>query len=312
MKKCLYAAFVSVGLPFAGCSNVETVSNELQNRVDSLANIVESQAEVIALQRDTIALLKYPADQRLSKIKQLIANGDFAKAKTEMTALRRIFPNSAEASECNSLIQDVDSKIAAIEKERERIKALGFKAIKTQSDATIGCNKVAISGISIGSEFVHDTYSTYTGSSWFYNTADRGNKFIMASMSVTSTDKNPDIPTLAFYNIEGDRLALKGTFRVEMARWDDYGSYLGNEPDHKNDFAKVSTVRFKLGCELPDEDFSKPYMVVLKRSNTQSRHYDRFRNPPIWYSGAPDYPQTLSIEDFNGGNYVAIKIANLK
>ena len=69
-------------------------------------------------------------------------------------------------------------------------------------------------------------------------------------MSVTSTEKNPDIPTLAIYSISGDKLIKEGTFRIEFARWDNYGSYLGNEPDTRNDFSKVNTVGFKLGCEV--------------------------------------------------------------
>lgn len=130
-------------------------------------------------------------------------------------------------------------------------------------------------------------------------------------MDVTSTSKDPNLPTLAFYSVQGDKLKLEGTFSVYFARWSDYGTYLGNEPDLKNDFSKVSTVKFKLGCELRSNLFSKPYVVVLKKENTQVRYEERFRNPPIYYYGSADYPQTLSIDNFNNGDYVAIKLANL-
>lgn len=319
MKKLVSLAVSTFCLLIIGCSNEEDSLNKLQSEIDSLTNTVSQQASTISLQqdtilqlRDTISQLQFPANQRLSKIKKLIAEENFAEAKTEIANLQSVFPYSTEAAECPSLIQAINSKIAAIEAEKERIKALGFKALATQSKISIDYNTVTISGISIDKTFVHDVYETYTGSQWYYNTADRGDKFITAAMSVMSSSKNPNIPTLAFYNIQGDKLNLKGTFRIEMARWDDYGSYLGNVHDNNNDFSKVSTVKFKLGCELPEEDFTKPYIVVLKKENTQVRNYDRFRNPPIWYSGSAGYPNTLSIEDFNGGNYVAIRIANLK
>ena len=99
---------------------------------------------------------------------------------------------------------------------------------------------------------------------------------------------------------------------VDLARWEDYGTYLGNEPDLNNDFSKVDNVKFKVGCELPESDFSNPYVVVLKKENTQVRHYERFRNPPVYYSGYAEYPQSLTLEDFSDGKYVAVRIANLK
>ena len=188
---------------------------------------------------------------------------------------------------------------------------MGFKALKPQTKVFIGYNTVTFSNISVGNKFVHYVYSTYFGSEWREHTADRGNKYITAAMDVTSTSKNPDIPTLAFYSIHGDILELEGIFRVDMARWSDYSTYLGNEPDLNNDFSKVSTVKFKLGCELPNSLFSKPYIVVLKKCNTQIRNEEQLRNPPIYYYGSPGYPKTLNISNFNDGDYVAVKIANL-
>ncbi len=298
-------------LALVSCGSGSSSTPDLQTKVDSLSNLVAAQQATISSMHDSIAILQFPADQRLAKIKQLIASESFADAKKEIAALQSYFPNSQEAAQCQSLTESINTKLAAIEAEKERIKALGFKALKPQSKVTIGYNTVTFSGISVGNKFIHDVYPTYTGSEWREHTADRGNKYITAAMDVTSTSKNPDIPTLAFYTIHGSNLSLEGTFRVDMARWSDYGTYLGNEPDLKNDFSKVSTVKFKLGCELPEEDFSKPYIIVLKKANTQVRNEERMRNPPIYYYGDAGYPQTLNIDDFNNGNFVAIKIANL-
>lgn len=298
-------------LALASCGSGGSSSSGLQAKVDSLANLVATQQATISSMHDSIAVLQFPADQRLAKIKQLIADESFVDAKKEISALQSYFPNSQEAAQCQSLTESINSKLAAIEAEKERIKSLGFKALKTQSKVSIAYNTVIFSGISVGNKFIHDVYPTYTGSEWRVHTADRGNKYITAAMDVTSTSKNPDIPTLAFYSIHGSNLSLEGTFRVDMARWSDYGTYLGNEPDLKNDFSKVSTVKFKLGCELSEDVFSKPYIVVLKKANTQIRNEERMRNPPIYYFGDAGYPQSLNIDDFNDGNFVAVKIANL-
>lgn len=298
-------------LSLVSCGSGSSTTSELQSKVDSLSNLVAEQQVTISSMHDSIAVLQFPADQRLAKINQLIADESFADAKKEISALQSFFPNSQEAAQCQSLTERINSKIAAIEAEKERIKALGFKALKTQLKVNINYNTVTFSGISVGNKFIHDVYPTYTGSEWREHTADRGNKYITAAMDVTSTSKNPDIPTLAFYSIHGSNLSLEGTFRVDMARWSDYGTYLGNEPDLRNDFSKVSTVKFKLGCELSEDVFSKPYIVVLKKANTQIRNEERMRNPPIYYFGVAGYPQSLNIDDFNDGNFVAIKIANI-
>lgn len=298
-------------LSLVSCGSGSSTTSELQSKVDSLSNLVAEQQVTISSMHDSIAVLQFPADQRLAKINQLIADESFADAKKEISALQSFFPNSQEAAQCQSLTERINSKIAAIEAEKERIKALGFKALKTQLKVNINYNTVTFSGISVGNKFIHDVYPTYTGSEWREHTADRGNKYITAAMDVTSTSKNPDIPTLAFYSIHGSNLSLEGTFRVDMARWSDYGTYLGNEPDLRNDFSKVSTVKFKLGCELSEDVFSKPYIVVLKKANTQIRNEERMRNPPIYYFGDAGYPQSLNIDDFNDGNFVAIKIANI-
>ena len=294
------------------CSSGSTQS--LSKARDSIKILSKSNEELnakITTLKAEIEALKFPPAQRLQKINLLIDSDQLNEAKTQIKYLTNLFPESEEAKSTGSLIARISEKEALIEAEKQRIKALGFKALKPVGKVNIENNVVSISNIGTGKEFVHDTYSTYSGSSWFYNTSDKGNKFVYCAMSVTSTEKNPDIPTLAIYSISGDKLIKEGTFRIEFARWDNYGSYLGNEPDTRNDFSKVNTVSFKLGCEVNESILNKPYVIVLKKSNTQSRHYERFENPPITYSGEANYPASLSIEDFSN-NYVAIRVANLK
>ena len=299
-----------ISLLIASCSGGGN-SIDLQLQVDSLATVIANKEVQIKVMRDSISMLQFPADQRLAKIKELISEEKYSEAKSAIANLKSVFPQSQEASQCAALSESIDAKLAAIEAEKQRIKALGFKALKVQSTVTVGYNTVTFGSFSIGAKFVHDVYPTYTGSSWYEHTADRGNKYISCAMDVTSTSKDPNIPTLAFYTINGDKLIKQGDLWVQMGRWQDYGTYLGNEHDLKNDFSKVSTVKFKLGLELPDADFSKSYIVVLKKANTQVRHYERMRNPPVYYGGNAGYPSSLTIDDFNNGDYVAIKIANL-
>lgn len=312
MKKTIKFIFCGLGLIII--SSCYTKS-EIENRIaaiekkyqDSLLS-VRNELEEAKVQ---IELLSYPADQRLQKTKDLIDAGELDKAKSEIEQLINLFPNSDEASSSSELITKIEEIKESKRIEEERIKALGFKALTIVQNITIGKNKVSFSNFKIGLKYTHDVYPTYTGSEWREHTADKGCSFMSCNMDVTSSSNNPNIPTIAFYSVEGDKLVRKNTFWVNFARWSDYGSYLGNYPDHKNDFAKVNTVKFRLGAQLENDIISKPYVVVLKAENTLSRYYDRFENPPVSYSGESGYPYTLNLDNFKDGKYVALKVANL-
>ncbi|MBR2250392.1 MAG: hypothetical protein IJ844_07795 [Prevotella sp.] len=258
---------------------------------------------------DTIRMLSLPANQRISLINEQVSNGEFTQARRSIDELNRLFPDSKESQQTSVILERIDNLIAKQKAEEERIKALGFKALKANTIAVIDYNKVSFSNITTSSTFVFDSY----GDSYRYRTADRGNVYITAVMSVTSSSKNPDLPTLAVYSINGDQMNLEGIMDVRFARWRDYGHYLGNYPDYSNDFAKTSTIRFKLGKEVSSDVMKNPYAIVLKKYNGLSRKNDRYENPPVSYNGYIGYPYMLSLDDFTRDNaqYVVIKIANL-
>lgn len=259
--------------------------------------------------RDTITMLSLPANQRLSLINEQVSTGEYGQARKSIGELNRLFPGSKESQQTVAILQRIDNLIAKQKAEEERIKALGFKALKTQTTATIDYNKVSFSGLSVSNTFVHDSYDDR----YFYNRADRGNTYVLATMSVTSESHNPDIPTLAVYSINGDKMKIESVMRLEFAQWKDYGAYLGNHVDFGNDFSKTSTIRFKLGAEVPVEITKNAYAIVLKKYNGLSRTNNRYDNPEISYNGNMMYPHFLSLEDFTKdySDYVLVKIANL-
>ena len=293
-----------------GCGVDQSEYDKVKKERDDLDVLVTQKDNVIKQLRDTITMLSYPASDRLLKVNNLISQGKYDEARSEMNQLASLFPNSQEAHSIPAISIMIDGLIAKQKAEEERIKALGFKGIKTVSTTTIEYNKVSFSNVSVGSTFEFDDY----GSHYRYRKADRGDVYVTASMSVTSSSKNPDLPTLAVYSIKGDRMNREGIMEVRFSQWKDYGTYLGNSSDYGNDFAKTSTIQFKLGVEISSEITQKPYAVVLKKSNGLSRKYDRYENPPVSYSGSVSYPYILSLDDFTKENsqYIIIKIANLK
>ena len=291
------------------CGVKQKEYDNIKSELENVKKQMIQDSVLITNLRDTITMLSLPASQRLTLINEQVSNGEYSQAQKSINELNRLFPNSKESQLTDAILQRIDNLIAKQKAEEERIKALGFKALKPVSTVTIDYNKVSISAIGINRSFHFDSYD----GGGFHRTADRGNTYILASMSITSTSKNPDLPTLAIYSINGDQMNREGIMEVRFAYWQDYGHYLGNYPDYGNDFAKTSTIRFKLGDEISTESTTKPYAIVLKKSNGLSRKYDRYNNPPVSYNGYIDYPYKLSLDDFTRDNaqYVIIKIANL-
>lgn len=306
MKKITFYTIACIAL--ASCSGGPSQKDldRLNAKVDSIQKVADSQAATITALRDSVSILAFPADQRLSKIKDLIASEDYSNAKSQIAQLKKIFPNSSEAKACGALESTITAKEEAKKAEQERIKALGFKAITAKTSFAIGYNTMTLSSFSIGTQFIHDAYDDR----WFYNTADRGNKFVTAAMSIKSTDKDPNIPEFAVYSVNGDKMKYVGKFRTEYARWRDYGAYLGNYHDTNNDFAKVSTVKFKLGAEISESVTSKAFAIVCKKENGLVSSYDRYENPPMSWKGSVSYPSSLSVSDFES-NYILVKLYNL-
>lgn len=271
----------------------------------------------LALARDSVRMLQrqieelsYPANQRLSNINKLIKDGDLDAATTEINKLVELFPMSYEAKQVDNL----QAKIAKIRQakidEENRIKALGFKALKDNMNISFGDIKVSFSGFKTANTFVFDSYS----SEYHYFQADKNHKYLSASMNVTSSSSNPKLPMCAIYYVDGDKLEYGyHTFMTRFARWDNYGSYLGNYNDINNDFNKVNTVKFKVGTQISDLELARPFVVVLKKEGVLERKYEQFSTPEVSYSGTTSFAPSLTLADVGeSGEYVVVKRYNFE
>ena len=61
---------------------------------DSIAVLKDALKE----KQEQIDMLSYPSDQRLAKAKELLDAGELDKASEEISQLKKLFPNSQEAS----------------------------------------------------------------------------------------------------------------------------------------------------------------------------------------------------------------------
>ncbi|WP_280188627.1 hypothetical protein [Bacteroides fragilis] len=308
MKKILSIITFTLSIEFTIFFITSCANNKDKNEINNLTLKIETLKSENKELKETINLLKYPAQDRLKQIKKLITHNDLIKAQEEINQLRTLFPKSPEVQECKiqeEKIAKIKAKIKA--EEEERIKALGFKALKEHSTVEVFYNKISIGQFSITKTFTFDAYDDR----YFYRTADRGNKYISSRITITSTDKNPKLPVFYAYRINGNKLTCEGRFKLEFARWEDYATYLGNYTDNSNDFSKTSTIPFKIAIEVSDEVASSPLVIICRKQNCMVRNYDRFANPPVYYSigDGCTYNPTLTLDDLKKG-YAVVKILN--
>lgn len=307
----IFMAAASVAL--AGCVD-QSALDAVEAQAEGLRRQVSEQTKEIASLKDQLDAAKSEQDalrleiQELSQtpsallagVNEAVGMRDLARAQDALEVLRKKYPAAAESVSAGKAVESLAASVEREQREAERLAALGFKALAVGATVDAGPVKVTIGTPSVARTFVFDRYDDR----YHYREADRGNQYVRVSMSATAAkgESDPDLPGVAVYRTEGDRLRRVSQFSIEFSRWQDYGTYLGNYSDYRNDFAKTATIQFSLGAEVPAEVLKqKPLYLVATRKGCHSRSEARFRNPPVYYSGSCEALQsTLSINDFAG------------
>lgn len=309
--RLIFMAAASVAL--AGCAD-QAALDAAEAKVDGLQQQVNERTEEIESLKSQLAASKTEQEALRLQIQELsqtpsallhsvnaaIGKRDLAGAKDALKVLRERYPTADESTTASKAIETLASSIDRERREAERLAALGFKALAVGSTVDAGQVKVTIGVPSVARTFVFDRY----GDRYHYREADRGNQYVRVSMSAIAAkgEDDPDLPGVALYRAEGDRLRRVNVFSTEFAQWMDYGTYLGNYSDFRNDFAKTAAIQFSLGAEVPDDVLKKkPLYLVSTRKGCMSRSEERFRNPPVYYFGScEDLQSSLSVHDFTG------------
>lgn len=263
MKHFIYLLIAFALMTMVSCGGGGRSTNELQGKVDSLTNLVLFQQTSISAMRDSIAVLQFPADQRLAKIKHLIAEESFADAQKEIKALQSYFPNSQEATQCPALIKSINYKLAAIEAEKARIKAQGFKVFKDNLSCTDNEENYSFSGFTFGRTFTFD--NCYDVDEYSYRTADKDNTYLLFSLRMSTKKKYASPPSIYIYEVTGDKLKRITHCMEEYASWTSYGAKIGNYSDDSHDFSKVNSVNYKFAGEIEQTQSKKPLLVLFAK-----------------------------------------------
>ncbi len=257
--------------------------------------------------KQTVAELSNTPQMRLNRGQNFDSQNKLTDAKEEYRKLIEKYPSTEEAKKANVYITEIERRESEKLKAEEKKKLLGFKAIKENSSISVGDIKVNFNNITLGNQWVFDSY----GTEWRYRSAERGEIYILSKIAISSESKNPDLPPISVYKISNGGLTLLGTMDYEFSRWKDYGTYLGNYADFKNNFAYTKTIAFSCALPVSKTDIDdEAVFIVVKKVNCFSRSEDKFKNPPVSYSeGSCEVKSTLTVDDFEE-DYILVKIFN--
>lgn len=268
MKTIKLLLFLAVTLVIVACNN-ESEKNylELEKKYNLLSEENKALKSKLTILTDSISILKFSASDRLYQIQKLFSNNELEEAKRQISELKMTFPLSKEIQEADKLEIAIAKKKEEQRKEEDRIKALGYKVFKDNISGNVGNLSYSLSGFTFGTQYTFD-YCNDVGE-YSYRTADKDNRYLLVSLSLSTKEKYARVPDFYLYKIEDGNLHKVGFFSDEYASWTSYGAKIGNYSDDSHDFSKVNTVKYKLACEISIELTKQPLIMLVKKDGTR-------------------------------------------
>jgi hypothetical protein len=277
---------------------------EIQKQLSELKNELKQTKVELNNCSAELTEIKNTTENRFIRAKKLLFNKNLNGAKSEFQGIVDNYKGTNEAKIASREITKIDNTIKRRKLESERKKALGFKVLKPTSSVKFGELTLKFTKIWTGKRWSFDDY----GSKYRLRDAQRGNKHVLARVSISSKNNNPSLPPIFVYQMNDGELTRLGTLGYEFRRWKDYGTYLGNNADYGNDFAHSKIIPFNLGLQLSNEELvGKSIYIVMKKIGCFNRAKKNYGNPEIEYQkGSCNGKYTLKVEDFDS-EYVLLK-----
>lgn len=304
MKKSSIGAVLSASLLLSACGKQDATSTVETEQLK--ADNMKLQAEVVALRKQVEELSLTP-QLLLARVNEALAADKTAEARQASEALDKRFADSAQAKAAKAALTKYEAAVAEREAQAKALEARGFYALKPQSSPTIGGVTVRVESLQLGKRWQFDAQ----GDEWYYRDAQRGERFVLMRTTLQSTDKNPDLPDVGVYRIDGKKMTLLAHMRYEFRRWSSYGSFIGLYHDSKNDFAYTPAVPFNPAARISDEDASKPLAVVISGELCHERG-SKIGRPEVVYSRRDSCSSKtdLEVDDFAKGGYRVLAFFN--
>lgn len=279
----------------------------------SLTSSVDGSAKELAtLRAEVERLRKENADLRLSpyalavEVDAAMRAGNEEKAAAAYKQLSDTFPVAVETRDMRKRLDEFLAHRRAEEEAARRLASGGFKALPVTPTFTHEDLSLSLASSHVTRRWTFDSY----GDGWRFMDAEKDKRLLVARVNVAAKRKEPALFGIGAYVANGDKLVRVGKARYRFARWDSYASFLGTQPDYRNDFSHSWKVPFSAGIELPEADFKRgPIYLVATREGCHQRIYERFGQPPVFYAPGPceTLKPELNAQDFKGGALTVLK-----
>lgn len=246
--------------------------------------------------RKTIDSLNNTPDRIFYRGVNHFKNEKWDSAIAEFNKITDFYKGSDFFTKADIKIGQAKKNIEKKEKEKDLRLKLKFKVLKEKQTFKTKNLTVRTFGHNFTSQFDYDRY----GREYFYSQAKRGFKFLSFDARISSEINTPMLPAFFVYVLDEGVLkrisSISGMY-IEFYDWEDYGAYLGNYTDFKNDFQRTKTIRFDIGGELKISDYKgKEVYLVATREGRMYRESNDFKNPPVTYKIASTYNAPNKIE----------------
>lgn len=255
----------------ATISLLENSKIDLQKQLDAITTRYTKEQ---TLQNKANLYFKYKSENKLDESQQLKAEiikiapeSNIAKA-LELIQDSEHNPNATTQAENQKTILDESKRV-------------DLSKLKPEKSYTAGDVGILINKVTTNKKWIFDN-NNYD---YHYREADKGSIFIVIDFTVKSKNKNPDLPVFVVGKSSKEGLStIVGISDIKFPSWTNYGAYLGNYSDFKNDFAKRDTIRFTAAIQVPEEDYkSKKLFLFMPNINCASR-LEGSGSPPISYA----------------------------
>ena len=257
------------------------------------ADLTEAKAKIRELKRppETIAQEARLAIEREDLVSARSLTSEAVKRGLPKEQARRLDESiQAAIRDQKKREEQAEAERKADERRRAREIAAGWKIFKSRRRMTLGDLTIQVKSSKRARNWIVDRYS----GRYHYKEAIKGQEHLIIDVTLTTKDSAPDLPGISIYRRVGDQLVHQSRMGLEFYRWSDYGSYLGNYHDSRNDFAHRNSIPFTYGAQVP-KDGARYYALVT--GGCMALRHKRFKNPPYWYEDRCQPPSTISIEE---------------
>ncbi|HTH78355.1 MAG TPA: hypothetical protein VL593_05195 [Ramlibacter sp.] len=267
--------------------------------------VTRLRAEIARLREENAQLRLSPA-LLAAEVDGAIRSSNEEKAVAAFKQLSDTFPVASETTEMHKRLEAFLVQRRTQEEEEKKIAALGFKALPITPSVTHDDMVLSLTSLTLAKRWIFDSW----GDGWRFLDAEKDKRLLIARMNISSKARDPQLLGIAAYVPDGSTLKRLGLLKYRFARWGSYGSFLGTQPDYRNEFSHSWRIPFSAGVAVSDDDLKhKPIYLVVTGEGCHQRVYDRFGQPPVFYvpGECKSLKATLTADDFKGGTLAVLR-----